>query len=104
LAFPGFFEAGGLPLARSSHPGRASKGFLVLYSPASKTEAGSGIPTSDLLSSCTQAESKEISKDHGRILFFIFKTKTRRKKRTYSYKEKTFKNIIFLLENRRCFS
>ncbi len=55
------------PLARSSHPGRASKGFLILYSPASKTEAGSGILTSDLLSSCTQAESKEISKDHGRI-------------------------------------
>jgi len=103
LALSGFFEPGGLPLARSSHPGRASKGFLIVYSPASKSEAGSGIPTSDLLSSCTQAESKEISKDHARI-FFILKTKTRRKKRTYSYKEKTFKNIIFFLENTRCFS
>jgi hypothetical protein len=28
----------------------------------------------------------------------ILKTKTRRKKRTYSYKEKTFLNIIFFLE------
>jgi hypothetical protein len=36
--------------------------------------------------------------------FFILKTKTRRKKRTYSYKENTFQNIIFFLENRRCFS
>jgi hypothetical protein len=32
LALPGFLEPGGLPLARSSHPGRASKRFLILSS------------------------------------------------------------------------
>jgi hypothetical protein len=63
LALAGFLEPGGLPLARHAHPERASKGFLTLFIPASKTEVGSGIPTSDLLSSCTQTESKEISKE-----------------------------------------
>jgi len=67
--FRGLFEPGILPLARHSHPGRASKGFLTLSVPASKTEVGSGIPTSDLLSSYTHTESKEISKEQGRIYF-----------------------------------
>jgi hypothetical protein len=38
LALPGFLEPGGLPLARHSHPGRASKGFLTLFIPASRLD------------------------------------------------------------------
>ncbi len=78
--FRGFFEPGILPLARHSHAGRASKGFLTLSIPVSKTEVGSGIPTSDLLSSCTHSESKEISKEQGRIYFSFLKLKQEAKK------------------------
>ncbi len=62
----------------------------IPYAIYSSLKVGSGIPTSDLLSSCTHAESKEISKEQGRIYFSFQKLKQEAKKGPYSYKEKHF--------------
>jgi hypothetical protein len=78
-------------LARHSHPGRTSEGFLTISLEPQRLRLDLVFPHQICSVPAHIQKSKEISKEQGRIYFSFLKTKERIQKRPYSYKEKHFK-------------